>query len=567
METMDDLPETAERLASRMDALEKRVDALEHAAMALAPTATELPLPATAQRAEETSIEQASGVFPVLGKALLGIAGAYVLRAVMESSSLPRLAVAAVAIAYALAWLVWAAKSRAATALARVVYAGASALILAPMLWELTLRFNVLPPEWAASVLGVFVVLASALAWRCDLAPVFWVAHGAAALTALALSIATHAMTPFIAALLLMVLICEYAVAHDRGQAIRPLVAAVADVAVWVLIFDYSSPQNEHADYPVLGTAVLLAPACLLFLINGTSVAIKTALRQREISAFEVAQTMIAFLLTASSVLLFVSHFGAIALGAASLALSAACYAGAFALFDRALERRNFRVFAAWSAGLLLAGVLLCAPPGSEAAFLGLAALAAIVVGVRRGCMTLEFHGLIFLMAAGVVSGLPEYAFRALAGSLPARPSGSILLVSASAVLCYAAGKERAGEGWKQQVLHLVPAALAACAVAALMAQGLVRLVALGITPDVFHVAFLRTLTVCSVALALAFGGALWRRLEMTRIAYAALAFVAAKLLFEDLRYGRMEFIAASIFLVALTLIAVPRLARMGHRT
>ena len=86
------------------------------------------------------------------------------------------------------------------------------------------------------------------------------------------------------------------------------------------------------------------------------------------------------------------------------------------------------------------------------------------------------------------------------------------------------------------------------------------------ITPDVFHVAFIRTLTVCSVALALAFGGARWQRLEMTRIAYAALAFMAAKLIFEDLRHGRMEFIAGSFFLFAVTLITVPRLAKRGRK-
>jgi predicted tellurium resistance membrane protein TerC len=53
----------------------------------------------------------------------------------------------------------------------------------------------------------------------------------------------------------------------------------------------------------------------------------------------------------------------------------------------------------------------------------------------------------------------------------------------------------------------------------------------------------------------------------MTRMAYVALAFVAAKLLFEDLRHGHMESIAASIFLFALTLIALPRLARMGAKS
>jgi hypothetical protein len=52
---------------------------------------------------------------------------------------------------------------------------------------------------------------------------------------------------------------------------------------------------------------------------------------------------------------------------------------------------------------------------------------------------------------------------------------------------------------------------------------------------------------------------------ELTRIGYAALALVAAKLVFEDLRLGHLEFIAASIFLFAVTLIAVPRIARLGH--
>ncbi len=564
---MNGLPEALELLSSRVDELEKRVHALEHPSEVFAPSAMQEPA-ATAQTlvADGTSIEQASGVFAVLGKAMLGIAGAYVLRAVMESSALPRLPVAVVAIAYAMAWLVWAARSTAATRLARAVYAGASTLILAPMLWELTLRFNLMPPVLTAGVLGGFVIAASALAWKCDLAPVFWVANGAAALTALALSIATHVMVPFIAVLLLMVLICEYAIAQDRGHAIRPLVAAVADAAVWALIFVYSGPPSARADYPVLGPAALLAPACLLFLIDAVSATIKTTRLRRGISVFETGQAMLAFLLAASSVLYFAPRLGAIALGVACLGLAVACYTAAFAFFEHAAERRNFRVFSAWSVGLLLAGALLCLPQDWAATCLGLAALTAIVLGVRRECVTLEFHGLIYLVAAAVTSGLLEYAFSTLAGPLPPKPSWSIFLVAACAVLCYAAGKERVAEAWKQQVLHLIPAALAACSVAALIAQGLLWLVTLAITPEAFHIAFIRTLTVCSLALALAFGGSRWRRLEMTRIAYAALAFVAAKLFFEDLRYGRMEFIAGSIFLVAVTLIAVPRLARMGHR-
>jgi predicted tellurium resistance membrane protein TerC len=90
-------------------------------------------------------------------------------------------------------------------------------------------------------------------------------------------------------------------------------------------------------------------------------------------------------------------------------------------------------------------------------------------------------------------------------------------------------------------------------------------LIALSVSPGPHHLAFIRTLTICAAALALAFSGAHWRRVELTRIGYATLALVAAKLVLEDLRHGHLEFIAASIFLFAVTLIAVPRIARMGH--
>jgi hypothetical protein len=103
-------------------------------------------------------------------------------------------------------------------------------------------------------------------------------------------------------------------------------------------------------------------------------------------------------------------------------------------------------------------------------------------------------------------------------------------------------------------------------AAAALLVQGLMWLTALSVNPGAHHLAFIRTLTICMAALALAFSGAHWRRMELTRVGYATLVLVAAKLVFEDLRHGHLEFIAASIFLFAVTLIAVPRIARMGQR-
>ena len=60
--------------------------------------------------------------------------------------------------------------------------------------------------------------------------------------------------------------------------------------------------------------------------------------------------------------------------------------------------------------------------------------------------------------------------------------------------------------------------------------------------------------------------GARWQRMELTRISYIGLALLAVKLVLEDLRHGDLTFIAGAIFLFALTLIAVPHLARTGRK-
>jgi hypothetical protein len=175
-------------------------------------------------------------------------------------------------------------------------------------------------------------------------------------------------------------------------------------------------------------------------------------------------------------------------------------------------------------------------------------------------------HGLVFLQAAAVASGLMEYAFHALTGIPPASLTASVCLVAACVFVCSAAGKHGSPESWMRQSINLATAALAVFALAALLVEGLLRLVALRWPPEASHIAFIRTLVLCALALALAKAGSRLRRIELTRLAYAMLGLVAAKLLLEDLPLGHLEVIAASIFLFAITLIAVPRLARIEQK-
>jgi len=310
----------------------------------------------------------------------------------------------------------------------------------------------------------------------------------------------------------------------------------------------------------------LIAPGFILFSIYGSSVAFRTVLKEQKITAFETVQAIIAFLLAATSLLYFVPRAGETVLGVLCLVLAAVVYATIFIRFDRANDRRNYRVFAAWSMALLVIGSWLCLPALSRSALLVVVAIAATALGARRSRLTLEIYGMVSLLAAAAASGLLNYVYCAMAGVLPGSPAPGVCLVAASAVLCYGAGKPRQGETWQRQFLHLASASVAIGAVAALLVVGLVGLAAFWVHPGAQHLAFSRTLILCAAALALAFSGAHWRRIELTRMGYATLVLVAVKLVFEDLRHGHLGYIAASIFLVALTLIAVPRLTHRGQK-
>ena len=564
---MGDLSGTLEQIAARVDALEQRVHALEHPAEEPAPLAvalTTLALPA--QSAEEIAA-QTGGAFPVLGKAMLGIAGAYLLRAVAESGAIPMLAIAAIAIVYAGLWLVWAARVPAgAWFAASTTYSCTSALILAPMLWELTVSFKVLSAAATASILCAFAAASSALAWKRNLASLSWVGNATAAAVAMALIATSRNLAPFAVALLLMALMAEFAEVRGHSSGGRIVVAAGADAGLLAMIFIYSSPRSARMDYVDLGASVPIALGCLLFMIYAAGVCIKTMLLRRRIAIFDLCQVMVAFALASAAVLYFGPETRQQLLGIVCLLLCAATYTAAFVLFGSGCDPLNRRVFATWSVALLLCGCWLCLAPPTMAACLGAAAIAATILGVRLRRQTLELHGMVYLIVAAAVSGLLTWCANTLALASPAAPTWVVCAVAACAALCYAAEQHAADEPWTLQWLHIAAALMATVAAAALLVSGLVRLVAFMVEPGVHHVALIRTLIACVAALALAFSGAHWGRKELTRIGYAILVLVAAKLLLEDMRHGHLAFITASIFVYAISLIAVPRLARLGQR-
>ena len=552
---MTDLPEAVEQLAARVDALEKRVTHLEHGATA----ADAEPVTGFRPPAETENSASVGSVFPVLGRALLGVAGAYVLRALASSNLLPRPLIAAFAILYALGWLALAGRAR-ASKFAAATYAATSALILAPMLWEMCLRFQVLPAGGAAAVLALYVGAATWLARSRS--PAFSFAYAGGALAALALSIGTHVMVPFTLLLIAMLLVGEIAQVRRQPLAIRPLIAVAADFSAWAILFIYRTPAETRSDYPALSTAVVVAIAFLPFVVTFPGIAWRTVRMSLPLSTADIAQGLLSFAVVALALLWMLPSAGSTALGCLCVALSLGCYAATLGPFRRGVPRVNLIVGAVWSAAMMLLGIFLLFTPEIASIAFSALAIATILLADRLQCRAVELHGVLYLGVAAAISGMVVFAGHALVGQMPAAPAWPVLAAAAAATAACIVGDESPGEPGHKQFLHIIPALLAALAAVALLTHVMVRATALILSPADFHIAFLRTLTLCAVALFLAFAASRWQRLELKRVAYAALAFVAAKLIFEDLRHGHMEYTAASIGLVALTLIAVPRLAQ-----
>jgi hypothetical protein len=559
---MNDRPGLVEQLVARMEALERRVSALEH--LPAASTTPESLPPAISHPAATTpaaALEPISA-FSIFGRAMLGIAGAYLLRAAADSRLLSSPLAAAIAIPYAIAWLILATRNRAGVWFASSVYSATSALILAPMLWELVFHFRIFAAPGAATVIAVYVAAATALAWRRAVTPIFWAANIASVLIALGLFFATRTTLPFIALLLLMLACAAIAEARNRAPGLRTVNALAASVAIWAAVYVYISPPATRPEYPPLAPAVLTVPAFALLAIYLASVAFNTIVRRRRITVVEVILTFIAFVLTGVALDAFGPPVSLVYFGVLCLILAAAGYTAVFLCFDRDRQPRNYRVFSTWGAALVLTGCVLSLPAALQAPSFSLAAVAATALGARFFRFVLVFHGAVFLAAAAAASSLAAYIFHALTGTLPATPPWFIYIAFLAAILCYAAMPRPAESSWQQQLLQLLFAGLAIFAAAALLVHLSVAILALRVVPGPHHLAFFRTFAFCAASLGLAWAGARFSRVELTRIANAALVLLAVKLVAEDLRHGRLAYIAASIFLYALTLIAVPRVSR-----
>lgn len=382
--------------------LERRVARLEKLA-----GLTEAPMPAAAPPAEmvELPLMNPTAMLPVLGGALLGLAGAYLLRALTESAAIPPAWGVAAGILYAIFWLFRAARTAASRRLETAIHSLTAVLVLCPLLWEAALRFRAISTWAAAALLVTFVVCGLAVSWRKNLLVVATIVILAGLGTAGGLLIASRDVVPFTVVFLAIAAAVEISSCLEHWLSERWLAALAADLAVllatWLVTREHGLPEG----YTAISYGWLLGVQVALLAIYLASTIVRTLLRGLTFTWFETAQCAAAFLIGVGGGLRL-SGVAPTIVAAFALACAVACYLVSFVVLDRAAgHARNFYTYSTFAILLVLASIRILLPGVAASVAWSVLALACIWAGTHFGRLTLQVHGGLYLVLALAASG------------------------------------------------------------------------------------------------------------------------------------------------------------------
>lgn len=548
-----------EALTQAVEELRRRIAALEQWSAGVTPGANIAPYtaPAAIPSAEITDVSP--GILSALGRLLLGIAGAYLLRAITEAGLVPQLAGTTLGLLYAAGWLVSSARISTGHRLTVVMHGIVAACIVPPLLWEATIRFHTMPAAISASVLVLFVILGQAFAWQRDHSALAGVTAFAGSATAVALIIATLDPVPFAVALALAAAVVEFGAWRDHALAWRWIVALACDFCAFLLLYLVTRPQGLPEGYAPVPVAAVAALLIALVATYVTSTALRTLARGIAITWFEVFQIALAAALAIGGGLRM-SHGAApwpLLIALACLIFGAACY---LAALTGLAAGRNFHAYATFALLLVLIGAALL----PNAAFLwSTLALLAAAFAARRPGTTLAMHSAIYLIAAASASGLLSYAASALTGasavgSTSLNAASIFCAISAAAAYALTLRSRKPGAlAWTERVPSALMAALLCWTLAGLVCRALLR-----IPVEAALASTVRTTAISVVAIALAWFGTRKGLRELIWILFPWMLFGAVKLVAEDFQQGRSATLFLSLLVYGGTLIALPRLLR-----
>lgn len=580
---MDDrivrLESTVEQLRQAIESLQLRIDGLERdrpaAAVASAGdvvgdssarTLLGLRSPgATAVKAHDPIV-----ALSLIGRLFLVLAGGFFLRALTEAGALPATAGISLAFLYALLWLALADRaSRLEQPTSALFHAVGAAIVAFPLLVEATTRFAVLGV--AGSVLGLALLTFGFLfvAVRRRAYAVAWITVVAALPTCVVLLVKTGVPAPY-ALYLILFGVGTVWLAHAHGwSALRWPVALAADIAVAGMTLRTLAPEHSADAAAAILLQMTLVGACV------TTIALRTLLRHRQVTPFEIVQTALALLVGFGGAIMLTRSSAAVPglMGLASLVFGAACYAFA----TRIVGTREVRGWNAWfyttlALVLVIAGLALDLRGPWLGAVLAVLAVLAVATWFRRGRLYLLLHGVAYLVAAGIASGALRYGGWALVSSPEkwVRPAPVMVAVAVAAALCawFAARQadpqvEAPAKGARLVVVVVLVWVASGCVV------GLLASTAAGPGDGAVDLGVLATIRTGVLAAATLLVALVARRdgfREWAWLVYPLLVFVGLKMVAQDFGHSRPATLFIALAFYGAALIVAPRLRKARGR-
>jgi hypothetical protein len=522
---------------------------------------------ALATAAQEGPLAVLIGTPALIGRSLLILAGAFLLRALTEAGTLASGAGVGLGLAYAAGWIVAAAMAghRGARASAGF-YAVCAALIADPLLFEASTEFGVLSPAGGATALATVTAAGLLVASRWRLQTSAWVFVVGAMVTATTLAVVRPPGEGATAMILALGLASVWLAAARGWESLKWLTAVAADVGVLRLIAMATAPSGlPHGVEPVHALAVAVLLATLVVGYVGSSVA--CALRgRRPGGAVDFLQSVAVWAIGWGGAARLARLHGVGTGGLSFLAVAAgvAAYACAFGIVDRYHGRnRSFFYLSTLAVALVLLG-LPGVSGGGTASLWALLAVIAAAVGSRWDRVTLRVHAVVLLGAAWTAGGVAA----AIAGYLAGR-SGTDVVVHAGIMgvavmtvvttLVMLFGSRLRAPGWAQRLpltALLVMTGLVCTAAVISLAVAMVPAASPGIG----------TVALAIVTIGFAVLASRWGVVEAGWVVYPLLAVTGLRVVFIDLMSGRTVVFVVALAAYGAALILSPRLAR-SHRS
>lgn len=574
----DRLHESLDGLKRSLADLEARVAALEGSVETPAPTVAPAS-PETESPSPPETFEQlpgTGGISPgrilfLLGRSILVMAGAFLLRALTDGQMIPPVPGFLLGSAYALALIFLAYRAAGREDTQGAAWWGVTAAMVAyPFLLESTGILKLVSPLSGALALTVISAAGLFCSWIRYLRFQAWAFVVASLGTALLLAAATESPLFFTVFILILGLVTAL-LAYSRGWHFkRWVVALAADFMVVKLTRQVLVQDEQHpleGSLPAEGVQIL----ALALLVSYLGIFIYRALVQgRGVKIFDVLQSCAVVLIGFGSAVRIARDLGSgeSILGWAALAASLAGYSVAFTLVRERLGRgRGFFYFATLALVFLYLGSRTVAHgPWLVWCWVLLGLVTAFLGGYFRR-VTLQAHSLVYLALGAVGSGLIPGSFASLVGS--AVDSGRIvnpaslisLLALGAAYLAAVRSFPVDRENRPLRIIRLGLAFLGALGLVGVTVVGLVQVLG----TEAVRVAVSRTGVLALAAILLSIPGSRPALKELGWLAFLMLTLGLAKLVMEDLRLGDPLALFLSFGMFGVSMILVPRILRSGR--